>query len=101
MQMLSKNILEENKKKILIEKKCLPIANAFQKHALQSVLMDNPLVNSCAALSRRVRCVKDCLDDVLFVFVFWRMYYLYLFFGGCIICIYLLDDIKGDPENAL
>ena len=55
-----------------------PVANAFQKHALESVLMDDPLVHSCATFSCRVRCVKDCLDHVLLKGVLTQL--------DCILC---------------
>ena len=67
-----------------------PVANAFQKHALQSVLVDDPFVHSCATLPCRVRCVKDCLDNVLFVFFICICYWdclgdaLFVFSFNCI-----------------
>ena len=45
-----------------------PIANAFQKHALESMLVNNPLVHSCTTLPCCVRCVENCLDNVSIVF---------------------------------
>ena len=44
-----------------------PIANAFQKHALESMLVNNPLVHSCTTLPCCVRCVENCLDNVSIV----------------------------------